>query len=107
MLGPSYFSTMLGSTVDSCSYVRLRRLGRAQADFHGLAVQQTMVIPRLQLLNAVIDVPVVLVMQVRFLVVALRPFLIVMPVWQTIELPQLQFIDEVVYVPVMRVEQVS
>ena len=31
----------------------------AEADFHGLAVQQTMVIPRLQFLNAVIDVPVV------------------------------------------------
>ena len=26
MLGPSYFNTMLFSRVDSCSYVRLRRL---------------------------------------------------------------------------------
>ena len=73
------------------SYVGLRRLSRAQADFHGLAVQQTMVIPRLQLLFAVIDVPVVLVMQVHFLVVAQRPFLMVKPVWQTIEISQLQY----------------
>ena len=55
MLGPSYSAQIL-----------VRRLRRAQAYFHGLAVQQTMVIPRLQLLNAVIDVPVVLVMQVHF-----------------------------------------
>ena len=38
----------------------------ADPDFHGLAVQQTMVIPRLQFLNAVIDVPVVQVVQVHF-----------------------------------------
>ena len=50
-----------------------------------------MVIPRLQLLNAVIDVPVDLVMQVHFLVVAQRPFLMVKPVWQTIEISQLQY----------------
>ena len=31
----------------------------AQADFHGLAVQQTIGIPQLQFLNEVIDVPVV------------------------------------------------
>ena len=87
---PSYFSAMLGSTADSCSCVRLRRLLRftlkktsgnsavavfygrrhflhgAESDFHGLAVQQTMVSPRLQFLNAVIDVPVVQVVQVHF-----------------------------------------
>ena len=50
-----------------------------------------MVIPRLQLLNAVIDVPVDLVMQVHFLVVAQRPFLMVKPVWQTMEISQLQY----------------
>ena len=32
----------------------------AQADFHGLAVQQTIGIPQFQFLNEVIDVPVVL-----------------------------------------------
>ena len=48
-----------------------------------------MVIPRLQLLNAVIDVLVDLVMQVHFLVVAQRPFL--KPVWQTTEISQSQY----------------
>ena len=48
-----------------------------EADSHGLAVQQTMVIPRLQFLYEVIDVPVVLVVQVFIPVVALRFFLMV------------------------------
>ena len=46
----------------------------AEANSHGLAVQQTMVIPRLQFLNEVIDVPVVLVVQVFIPVVPLRSF---------------------------------
>ena len=46
----------------------------AEANSHGLAVQQTIVVPRLQFLNEVIDVPVVLVVQVFILVVALRSF---------------------------------
>ena len=49
-----------------------------------------MVIPRLQFLNAVIDVAVVQVVQVHFPVVTQRPFLMVKPVWQTIEISQLQ-----------------
>ena len=36
----------------------------AEADFHGLAVQQTIVIPQLQFLSEVIDVPGVQVVQV-------------------------------------------
>ena len=64
-----------------------------------------MVIPRLLLLNVVIDVPVDLVMQVHFLVVSQRLFLMVKPVWQTIEISQLQY-ALVVYVPLVRVEQV-
>ena len=36
----------------------------AEADFHGLAVQQTIVIPHLQFLNEVVDVPVMQVVQV-------------------------------------------
>ena len=38
---------------------RRHSLHGAQADFHGLAVQQTLGIPQLQFLNEVIDVPVV------------------------------------------------
>ena len=49
----------------------------AEANSHGLAVQQTMVIPRLQFLNEVIDVLVVLVVQVFSPVAALRFFLMV------------------------------
>ena len=48
-------------------------------------------IPRFQLLNAVIDVLVDLVMQVHFLVVAQRPFLMVKSVWQTTEISQSQY----------------
>ena len=51
------------------------------------------------------DVPVVLIMQVHFLVVVQRPLLMVRPVWQTIEISQLQY-AWVVYVLVVRVEQV-
>ena len=88
---------MLGSTADSCSCVRLRRLLRftlqktaeipqlqffevvdilrgAETDFHGLAVLQTMVILHLQFLNAVIDALVVQVVQVHFPVAAQRFF---------------------------------
>ena len=44
-----YFSLQRSSTFPSW----------CRADFHGLAVQQTIVIPQLQFLNEVIDVPVV------------------------------------------------
>ena len=52
----------------------------AETDFHGLAVQQTMAITRLEFLNAVIDVPVVQVVQVHFPVAAQRLF----PMVQTV-----------------------
>ena len=52
-----------------------------------------------QLQNTMADVPVELVMQVHFLVVAQRPFLMVTLVWQTIEILQLQYAP-VVNVPV-------
>ena len=44
-----------------------------------------------QLQYTMADVSVVQVMQVHFLVVAQRPFLMVRPVWQTIEISQLQY----------------
>ena len=55
----------------------------AEADSHGIAVQQTMVIPQLQFLNEVIDVPVVQVVR--------------LPGWWS----QLQFSDTLVTCPLL------
>ena len=61
-----------------------------------------MVIPRLQFLNAVIDVPVVQVVQVHFPVAAQRLFPMVQAVRRTIGVSQL--LNMVAYVPVVQVE---
>ena len=61
-----------------------------------------MVIPRLQFLNAVIDVPVVQVVQVHFPVAAQRLFPMVQTVRRTIGIHQL--LITVAHVPVVHVE---
>ena len=60
----SVFSAMLGSQWSTLCVSRRFSCRGAEADSHGLAVEQTMVIPRLQFLNEVIDVPGMQVVQV-------------------------------------------
>ena len=91
-----------GNSAVAVFYGRRHFLHGAESDFHGLAVQQTMVFPRLQFLNAVIDVPVVQVVQVHFTVPAQRLFPVVQMVRRTIGVLQLP--NTVAYVPVVQVE---
>ena len=117
------------STAENCGvsavavhHGRRLLLHGAQADFHGLAVQQTIGIPQFQFLNEVIDVPVVpsrsharcVQRQVPFCVahqqgrlhsvVSQRLIPMVLFVQMFIEIPQL--LDAVADVPVVRVVQV-
>ena len=82
-LRPSYFSEMLGSTADSCSCVRLRRLLRSWLDsgymftsgYGGLwfTLQKTAEIPQLQFFK-VVDISVMVQRQVSMVLLFTRPW---------------------------------
>ena len=91
MLGPQWFSLC-------ASYGSSRRrfpCRGAEADFHGLAVQQTIVIPQLQLLDKVLDYVSLLQFinkVVHTPVVPQKQIPMVLLVRKTIETPQLQYV---------------